>query len=293
LEFQFSYNWSKSIDDGSGVTSGGENLPEGQRGMFFWDHARKRGLSAFDIRNSATANYSYQLPGENLKGMTHWFAGGWQLSGILTLTGGHPRTIGSSPTITKNAIGGNISGSAESNPANLTAGAKINPIVDEPSATYYYDPSAYLPADCLGFGPKYQGKSVQQVINESIAAGVSTPAICAPGDVEYRPGHFGNLGRNTLISPGLVNMDFSLQKNFNVKEGQKIQFRAEAFNLFNSVNLSDPGTSPYSSSDVPSQGGFGIPTTTCASNVCSTSGGQIGSSNGRPRTLQLGLKYTF
>src|SRR5262249_11799347 len=40
LEYQLSYNWAKSIDTGSGVTSSGENLPQSQRGMFFWDQGR-------------------------------------------------------------------------------------------------------------------------------------------------------------------------------------------------------------------------------------------------------------
>ena len=293
LEYSFSYNWSKSIDTGSGVTSSGENLPQSQRGMFYWDLGRKRGLSAFDIRNNVSMNYSYLLPGQTLKGFTGAIAGGWQLNGILTLTGGHPLWLGSSPTITKNAIGGNNSGSAENNPVNLVSGSNTNPIVDSRDAVFYYNPLNFLPADCTGFGPNYAGKSLQQ-IQQMIAAdlaatpAIPVPAICAPGDPQYHPGHFGNLGRDTMISPGLANMDISVQKNFRVTENQKLQFRAEAFNLFNRVNLSNPGTTPYSSSDVPSSAAFGVPTTNCANNGC-----QISSTDLRPRTLQLGLKYTF
>lgn len=53
-------------------------------------------------------------------------------------------------------------------------------------------------------------------------------------------GEFGNLGRNQLIGPGLFNTDFSVLKNFQITERFKGQFRAEAFNLFNIVNLGNP-----------------------------------------------------
>jgi hypothetical protein len=53
-------------------------------------------------------------------------------------------------------------------------------------------------------------------------------------------GTFGNLGRNQLIGPGFLNTDLSFFKNFQITERVKGQFRAEAFNLFNIVNLSNP-----------------------------------------------------
>jgi TonB dependent receptor-like, beta-barrel len=51
-------------------------------------------------------------------------------------------------------------------------------------------------------------------------------------------GTLGNLGRNTLRSPGTANFDFSLFKNHNLlDEKLKVQVRAEIFNLFNHPNL--------------------------------------------------------
>src|SRR5207302_983233 len=43
----------------------------------------------------------------------------------------------------------------------------------------------------------------------------------------------GNLGRNTLIGPGIVNLDFSLAKSFPIDERHSVDFRAEMFNLPN------------------------------------------------------------
>ena len=53
-------------------------------------------------------------------------------------------------------------------------------------------------------------------------------------------GQFGNVGRNPLTGPSFLNTDFSLFKNFAITERVRGQFRAEAFNLFNMVNLSNP-----------------------------------------------------
>ncbi len=42
--------------------------------------------------------------------------------------------------------------------------------------------------------------------------------------------------------PGMVQVDLSAFKNFRVREGMLVEFRAEAFNFLNHVNLNDPGT---------------------------------------------------
>lgn len=53
----------------------------------------------------------------------------------------------------------------------------------------------------------------------------------------------GNLGRNTLIGPGISNLDLSILKNNYVKrvsESFNVQFRAEFFNIMNRANFSSP-----------------------------------------------------
>jgi hypothetical protein len=50
----------------------------------------------------------------------------------------------------------------------------------------------------------------------------------------------GNLGRNTYRGPGYGSVDTSLFKNFKLHEDIKLQFRWEAFNLFNRTNLFIP-----------------------------------------------------
>jgi hypothetical protein len=54
-------------------------------------------------------------------------------------------------------------------------------------------------------------------------------------------GTFGNAGRNILTGPGNRNINVSLVKNTEVTECVRVQFRAEAFNLFNHTNFDLPG----------------------------------------------------
>jgi hypothetical protein len=82
-------------------------------------------------------------------------------------------------------------------------------------------------------------------------------------------GSFGNAGRNILTGPGLGNVNVSLVKNTRLAERVSLQFRAEAFNLFDRANFDLPDIF------------FGSPTF-----------GRI-SSAGSPRRMQFGLKLLF
>jgi hypothetical protein len=52
---------------------------------------------------------------------------------------------------------------------------------------------------------------------------------------------FGNAESLCVIMPGLVNFDFGLKKAFTIKEGMRIEYRAEFFNAFNHTNFGRPG----------------------------------------------------
>jgi Carboxypeptidase regulatory-like domain/TonB dependent receptor len=55
-------------------------------------------------------------------------------------------------------------------------------------------------------------------------------------------GTWGNVGRNTLRGPELFQIDLALQKRFSIGGARNFEFRWEAFNVFNRVNLANPGT---------------------------------------------------
>jgi hypothetical protein len=95
-------------------------------------------------------------------------------------------------------------------------------------------------------------------------------------------GTFGNLGRNTLIGPGLSDIDFLINKHFRLGEQRELQFRAEFFNILNHPNFEAPtatgrrifagGLNPAPSS---SAGVLPFQTTTSS------------------RQIQFGLKFVF
>jgi hypothetical protein len=58
---------------------------------------------------------------------------------------------------------------------------------------------------------------------------------------------FGNVGRNTMRGPGVVNMDLSLFRTFRLTEKLDMQFRAEAFNLSNTPHFNNPNGNRNSS----------------------------------------------
>jgi hypothetical protein len=97
------------------------------------------------------------------------------------------------------------------------------------------------------------------------AAWINTSAFAVPP-----PYTFGDLGRNSLRSDWYKNVDFSLLKRFPLGERAQLQFRAEAFNLTNSVVFAAPG-------NVINAPGFGVVTSTANA----------------PRQLQVALKVEF
>jgi hypothetical protein len=103
----------------------------------------------------------------------------------------------------------------------------------------------------------------------------------------------GNLGRNTLIGPKLVNFDFSLFKQFALGETKALHFRAEIFNIFNHPNFGVPNSANRTAL-LPVTDSTGR---TCPiGQTCSTpngSAGAITTTVTTSRQIQFGLKFTF
>jgi len=88
-------------------------------------------------------------------------------------------------------------------------------------------------------------------------------------------GTYGNLGRGTLVGPGLVDVDFSLFKAVPLSDRAAAQFRVECFNLLNHTNFGTPNPIVFSSG------------------AASPSAGLITSTATSSRQVQFGLKLTF
>jgi hypothetical protein len=101
--------------------------------------------------------------------------------------------------------------------------------------------------------------------NPTIDAWFDRSAFVVPPDFTY-----GNTGRGILRGDHRWNVDFSLFKRFGVTDSQTLEFRAEAFNLLNSVYFDLPSTA-----------------------IDTATGGRVTGTSNDARTLQFGLKYLF
>jgi hypothetical protein len=84
-----------------------------------------------------------------------------------------------------------------------------------------------------------------------------------PSGTVYCANLFGNAGRNRLIGPKIVNLDFSVFKNNyipRISESFNVQFRAEMFNVLNHANFQSPLCGDcqtlFTGAGAPSGGGF-------------------------------------
>lgn len=87
---------------------------------------------------------------------------------------------------------------------------------------------------------------------------------------------YGNAGRNILNGPGTKALDFSLFKNFKIRETMKLQFRAEAFNISNTPQFNQP-----------------VGSIAAANSGRITSAGSEVTLQRTPRQIQLALKLLF
>lgn len=142
LQYQFSYTYARAIDDGSQqLQSQGTNSPQSQTQIT--QRGIDRGLSNFDIRHNAQINATVDLPfgrgqkwGSTATGVGSALVSGWQMSTIIGLATGPPRTI---------TVGFNNSRDQDNQipeRPDLAPGRSNNPVLGGPD--HYYDPTGFL-----------------------------------------------------------------------------------------------------------------------------------------------------
>ncbi len=100
-------------------------------------------------------------------------------------------------------------------------------------------------------------------------------AFLAPANTAANGGFYGNVGRDTLIGPGLATWDFSVLKETRIRERLNLQFRTELFNLLNRANFNQPNAIVFTPSGV------------------SPTAGAITSTSTTSRQVQFGLKLLW
>lgn len=197
-----------------------------------YDWKADRGLATLDRRHVLTASYVYPLPFlKNSHSAAAYALGGWELSGIYTWNTGLPAQITSSTGLDAGGLGA-------ANNASSLAGYRPDVVGDPNSGSNI--------------------RTLSQWFNTAAFAEVPPGA--------NRP---GNSGRYIIETPGISRWDFSLFKQFHLKERVNLQVRGETFNVLNHTNFNAPTTT------------FGNP----------NFGKILGARD--PRQIQLGAKLVF
>jgi len=273
LQTLVAFTWEKCLGDSNGGFNA-ENGSEGAPYQYFFNPRLAKGVCAFDIPKVFNWSAVYQLPfGRGQRWLSHgWMSrafGNWETNGSFLARSGqafNPTWGGASNVcaagVTANCVPTSIAGVAptSTDPANLSnAGGAI---------TGYSRPSILPGCQLTG--------------TQTVSSWFNPACYVSPASLAVGPGYgFGNSPIGNLRSMRFINVDFSLVKEIAITEKKKLQFRAEAFNVFNHMVLGVPGTSisPSFSGGNVSYGTAGVITALASGNA--------------PRDLQLALKFMF
>ncbi|HWE53034.1 MAG TPA: carboxypeptidase-like regulatory domain-containing protein [Bryobacteraceae bacterium] len=253
LQFQAAYTYARNLTDIAGAAfsggSGGSTLSNDPS-----NRQQQHGNSDYIRPHRLIVNFSYTVPNFlRASGLAEKLVTGWGVSGVATFQSGTYMTF-------TDSNGGGAYGITTSR-AQLCPGMTYGSIFTsgsiESRLNGYFNSSAFANASA------------------ATSMNPACPFPLAPNNAgDPKATLFGNTGRAILLGPGQNNWDLSLTKRTVVgglRESASIEFRAEAFNIFNHAQFNNPGTA------VSSPTTFGI--------ITSTSVG--------PRVMQLALKYIF
>jgi hypothetical protein len=267
-----SFTWGHALDNASASLEG--NTPSPQNGNnIHSDYAQ----SDYNLPVANVTSLVYELPFghgrsllSNINGAENALLGGWQISAINTAQAGTPFNVTYSPN----------------------GSQAVSPQI---SATYR-GANEYRP-DIVPGKPVTLGRSSRQAATGYVnyintAAFVTPPIKDAVGNV-LSP--FGNASRNPGRSPAFNETDLTLNKRFDTPlEKIKVEFRAEAYNVFNHTNLYLPGSISVSQGTTAQTFSTGAtpPLAAITQGAVNLNSGQI-TSTFEPRILQFALKIIY
>jgi hypothetical protein len=258
LYFDLDYAYAHAIDNVSDITNDAVFASFNAQGLIcdLRNLRTCRASSDFDATHTISANYEYRLPvgrGQRFLGTAPKWAdailGGWATSGIVSYHSGFPfSTVTNAFPINFTQLGPAVligPGSAVKENIHIAS----NPTTGGPGLQLFADPTSALSA----FTAPYGG---------------------------------GTGERNTLRGPRYSNSDMALLKTFKMpwSEGQTLQFRAEAFNVFNHPTFNNPSVDPNA---------VGTLNTTNTNINNPLAYGFLNSMAHAPRELSLGLIFRY
>lgn len=263
LSGQMTYTYSHSLDTisnaGVGLTIGSGLV--GQVTPSLANYNLNYSNADYDIRNNFVADLVYEEPYKTSNPFTNEILGGWTIGVKTYARGGTPFSVTNydmANTYGYEAMGGTYMGQAQI-PVNQivnTTGKNPHGAVATPGMSC---------ADFYGFDMGNGGYC------EAAANGTYQATL-------------GNVRRNAFYGPGYHNTDISLTKSLFKHEKMDFKIGANAYNVFNNVNFSNPGSSL-------GLGNFGLITSTVAPPTSPY--GSFQGNGVTQRLLQIHGKFTF
>ena len=208
-----------------------------------------RALSDADRPHTFNLTTSYTLPigrnkllGRNMPDWLDRFAGGWEVGLLGIKSSGQPLSISSGVLTGPNTVA-------------------FGPLASNIGALANYSGTDRTIGKIERFGGGVRYFTPEQLKLFSVP----------------EAGSIGNAGRNTFRGPGFFNADMSVVKRFRVSEKRAVTFRAEAYDLFNTVNFIPPSVNLQTPTS------FGV--------ISSTPTGASNQSGAR--ILQAALRFDF
>jgi hypothetical protein len=205
LQFDFNYTFSHSIDNGSATEAGAGE--EGAAIQDIYNLSAFRGSSDFDIRHNFNANFLYELPFGKGKALVH-DAPAW----VNQIVGGwQVSSVWRYSTPLPTAVEGDLA-------YNTNYWLSSLAVMNTPT------PSGGVHIDQNGIPSIFANTSASNNFQDQPPEGAGT--------------------RAALRLAPIFNVDAALTKSFKLPwEGKRLTFRAEAFNLFNHPNFTNPSLS--------------------------------------------------
>jgi hypothetical protein len=206
LNYTLAYTYSKNLDYSSSLHMSGPApwmvLGELDIAQDNQNLKAEYGRSLFDSRHRFAGSVTYAVPfARGFTGLSRTLFDGWQFNALLAVNSSTPFTVYDSANVSLQAPHPGVSGMFGDRPN----------VAGNPNKGAPHKVSQWVSASAF--------QRLDPVTNA---------------------GQFGNEGRNSVDGPAYGSLDASLDKSFVLGEKSRVQFRAEAFNVTNHVNLIPP-----------------------------------------------------
>ncbi|HME31211.1 MAG TPA: carboxypeptidase-like regulatory domain-containing protein [Terriglobales bacterium] len=263
LGYTYSRNFDSGMPDGLGTNPGAIYWPLPGTRKLDW------GLSQLNLNNSFTASVLYDLPvgkgkqfGGNMSRGANAVLGNWQLDAIVRATSGFPLFVVDSGDGSGTFFSYN--GFTLQRPNQVGDPYKAGIVAANPNTRCQYFPEQ---TDPVTGKPGLAPHSIH-----TLSAWFNGCAFA-----QAPVGELGTAARAPIYGPRFVNADFSIIKEFQLREAMGLQFRAEFFNLFNHAQFFMQGLGGSGQQDINSRSSFGV-----INGIVNT-----------PRVIQFALKLKF